>query len=95
MQKSVLYRAQELSPEKRRAAEELLGGQIDGDELLLVRSSKAQIVQRGLTDEALDKAYEELHQWTSEMAKRVQGVPETEIEAAIDEAVDHVRHNRT
>ena len=32
--------------------------------------------------------------WSEEMAKRVEGIPNTEIDAAFDEAVEFVRHNR-
>ncbi len=94
MEKSVFVQARDLPPEKRHAAELLLGGALSEDELVLVRSSKGRILKAGLTGDALEDAYRQLFVWSDEMAKRVEGVPESEIEAAIDEAVDFVRHNR-
>lgn len=94
MEKSVFCQARDLPPEKRHAAEVLLGGALGEDELVLVRSSRGRIVKPGLTGDALADAYRQLFEWSADMAKRVEGIPESEIDAAIDEAVDFVRHNR-
>ena len=94
MEKSVFVQARDLPPEKRHAAEVLLGGALGEDELLLVRASKGSILKPGAKAEARDQAFMRLTTWSEEMAKRVEGVPEAEIDAAIDEAVDYVRHNR-
>lgn len=94
MGKSVFVQARDLPPEKRHAAEILLGGALGEDELLLVRASKGSILKPGAKGEARDQAFTRLTQWSAEMAKRVEGVPEEEVNAAIDEAVDYVRHNR-
>jgi hypothetical protein len=94
MQKCVFVQARDLPPEKRRAAETLLGEALGEDELLLVRTSKGHIVKPGLTGEALNQAYQDLREWSDEVARRVDGVPQVELEAAIDEAVDHVRRHR-
>ena len=40
MEKSVFVQARDLSPEKRHAAEVLLGGTLSEDELVLIRSSE-------------------------------------------------------
>ena len=53
-----LHMSRTLPPEKRHAAEILLGGALGEDELLLVRSSKGRILKPGLTGEALDEAYQ-------------------------------------
>ena len=94
MEKSVFVPASDLPPQKRHAAEVLLGAALGEDELLLVRLSKGHILKPGAKDEARDQAFKPLMEWSAEMAKRVEGVPETEIDAAIDEAVDYVRRNR-
>src|ERR1700719_5083829 len=43
--------------------------------------------------EARDAAYRRLLEFGDKLAQRVKHVPEEEIDAAIDEAVDHVRHH--
>jgi hypothetical protein len=53
-----------------------------------------RILKPGLTGEPLDEAYCQMFEWSAEMVKRVEGVPEDEIDSAIDEAVEFVRHNR-
>ena len=93
MEKSVLYQARELSPEKRRAAEELLGVALGEDEVVLVRTSKDRILKPALTGQAREDAFAGLTSFQQEMQRRVEGVPEAELNAAIDEAVDFVRHN--
>ena len=94
MEKSVFVQARDLPPEKRQAAEVLLGVALGEDELLLIRSSKGRILKPGAKGEARDLAFKRLTEWSSEMAKRVEDVPESEIDSAIDEAVDFVRHKR-
>ena len=88
MEKTVFVQARDLPPEKRHAAEILLGGALGEDELVLVRSSKGRILKPGLNGDALSEAYRQLFEWSAEMAKRTEGIPESEIDAAIDEAVD-------
>ena len=94
MQKSVFVQARDLPPEKRQAAEFLLGGALGEDEILLVRASKGRIVKPGLSGDALDEAYQNFFRRADETAERAEGVPEREIDEAIDEAVGFVRHNR-
>lgn len=94
MEKSVFCQARDLPPEKRQAAEILLGGALGEDELVLVRSSKGRILKPGLTGDALDNAYRQLFEWSDKTAQKAVGAPENEIDAAIDEAVDFVRHHR-
>ena len=94
MEKSVFVQARDLPPEQRHAAEVLLGAKLGEDELLLVRSSKGRILKPGLKGEERKEAFKRLTAWSMEMAKRVERVPESEVDAAIDEAVEFVRHNR-
>ncbi len=94
MEKSIFCQARDLTPDKRHAAEILLGGTLGDDELVLVRSSKGRILKPGKTGEALEDAYHQLFNWSAKTAKKVDGIPEQDIDAAIDEAVDFVRHHR-
>jgi hypothetical protein len=94
MQKSVIYQARELSPEMRRAAEVLLGGALDADEMITVRTSKGRLLKEAPTGEVREEAFRRLFDRIDQTAKRAEGVPEEDIDAAIDEAVDHVRHPR-
>jgi hypothetical protein len=94
MEKSVFVQARDLPPEKRHAAELLLGSQLGEDELLLIRASKGRILKPGLTGQPLDDAYRQLSDWSAEVANRAAGISAGEIDAAIDEAVDFVCHRR-
>lgn len=94
MEKSVFAQARDLSPEKRHAAEVLLGGALGEDELVLIRSSKGRILKPGLTGDALGDAYHQLFDWSAEMSKRVEGVPASALDSAIDEALDFSRPPR-
>ena len=92
MQSSVIYKASVLSPEARRAAELLLG--LDGDEMVSVRASNGRLIQEALTGRPREVAFQKFIARVDKTARRAEGVPESEIDAAIDEAVDYVRHNR-
>ena len=94
MEKSVFAQVRDLPPEKRHAAEVLLGGALGEDELILVRSSKGRILKPGLSGDALTEAYQRFFERADATAQRAEGVPDSEIDAAIDEAVEFVRHNR-
>ena len=94
MEKSVFVQARDLPPEKRHAAEVLLGSALGEDELVLIRASRGRILKPGLTGEALTDAYERFYERVDATARRAEGIPDGEIDEAIDEAVDFVRHNR-
>jgi hypothetical protein len=67
---------------------------LDGDEIVSVRTSRGQILKEGLSGNAREQAFQALFERIKTTAGRVQGIPEEEIDAAIDEAVDYVRHHR-
>ena len=94
MEKSVFVQARDLPPEKRRAAEVLLGEPLGENHLLLIRSSRGRILQQGATGVARDAAFQNLSDWSAATTRKVEGVPEADLDEAIDEAVDFVRHNR-
>ncbi len=93
MQRSVIYRASDLSPEERRAAEILLGHGLEEGELVSVRASKGQLIKEAVTGQAREEAFLKLFERIDTTAKRAEGVSEEEVNEAIDEAVDYVRHN--
>ena len=94
MQRSVIYKASDLSPEERRAAEILLGHDLEEDEIVSIRASKGKLIKEAVTGQAREDAFQKLFERIDNTAMRAEGVPEEEINAAIDEAIDYVRHNR-
>jgi hypothetical protein len=94
MQKSVIDQEDELSPEMRRAVEALPGGTLDEDELITIRASKGRILKEAPSGEAREDAFRRLFNRIDRTAKEAEGVPEEVVDAAIDEAVDYVRHHR-
>jgi hypothetical protein len=94
MERSLFCQARDLPPEKRHAAEILLGATLGEDELVLVRSSKGRILKPGLIGDARTEAYQRFFDRADATAQKAEGVTEGEIDAAIDEAVEFVRHNR-
>jgi hypothetical protein len=67
---------------------------LDEDEMVSVRTSKGQMLKDALTGDAREEAFGSLLDRIDRTAKQAEGVPEEEIDAAIDEAVDFVRHTR-
>jgi hypothetical protein len=91
---SSVHKASDLSPDLRRAVEALLGRALEKDESVSVRAFRGEIIKQAPTGEAREEAFRRLRGRIDETAKRAHGVPEDEIDAAIDEATDHVRHHR-
>ena len=94
MQKNILYRAGDLSPDQRRAAETLVGHTLDEDDLLTVRTSKGQLLKEARTGQAREDTFDRLFARIDRTARQAAGVPDAEIEVALDEATSYVRHNR-
>jgi hypothetical protein len=94
MEKSVFCQVRDLSPEKRRAAETLLERSLGEDEFFLIKTSRGRILKHAATGEAYDEAFRQFLALGDELARRAEGMPDSEIDAAIDEAVDYVRHER-
>lgn len=85
--------SRELSPEKRRAAELLVGQAVADDESLIVNITKSNVVQPAPQGAARTEALRRLLDRIDRTAQRAAHVPDAEIEAAIDEAVAYVRQN--
>jgi hypothetical protein len=91
---NAIYKAHDLSPDYRRVVEALLGRGLDENESVIVRAFGGNIVQPAPTGKDRDEAFRRLRARIDETAQRADGVPEEEIDAAIDEAADYVRHHR-
>jgi hypothetical protein len=85
-----LHKAGELSPPIKEAIESLLGRALQEDESVSIRTFRAKNAPAG---PARDEAYRRLLGRIDKTADRVKNVPEAELDAAIDEAADFVRHN--
>lgn len=85
-----LHKAGELAPRVKEAIESLLGRMLQEDESVGIRTYRVKNAPAG---PARDRAYRRLLGRVDKTAERVKNVPEAELDAAIDEAVDFVRHN--
>ena len=85
-----LHKAGELAPQVKEAIESLLGRALQEDESVGIRTYRARNAPAG---PARDMAYRRLLGRIDETANRVKNIPEAELDAAIDEGVDFVRHN--
>jgi hypothetical protein len=88
MQSGALRKVTELSADARHAVESMLGRPLRDDEAISVN-----VYKPAPTGAAREEATERLRQHIDKIAKRVEGIPDAEIDAAIDEAVDYVRHH--
>ncbi len=52
------------------------------------------LIKEAVTGQAREEAFQKIFERIDATAKRAEGVPDEEVDAAIEEAVDHVRHNR-
>ena len=92
MQNVSIQRASELPPHVKSAVEQLLGRPIAPNEQVTIAALPPQQVP---ASETRAEFVRELEAYLDRRAEKVKDVPDEEIDAAIDEAVDHVRHRRT
>ena len=88
MQNGALRKVVELSADARHAMESIVGRPLRDDEAVSVNVYKP--APSGPAREAATRC---LRARIDKTVLKVQGIPDTEIDAAIDEAVDHVRHH--
>jgi hypothetical protein len=91
MQDATLRKARELAAPVKAAIEGLLGRPLQDDEQVSVRAYRRHKAPRG---DARRKAARRLEEHLERMASKVKDVSEREMEAALDEALDHVRPKR-
>lgn len=58
------------------------------------RRARGRLIREGATGEAREEIFRRLFERIDNTAARASGVPDSEIDAAIDEAADFVRHHR-
>ena len=90
MQNSALLRAGDLKPPVRAAFESILGRTLRDDETVSVNAYPPRPAPVG---QEREDAYRRLIEHGDKLAQRVKGIPEEEIDAAIDDAVDHAHHD--
>lgn len=88
MQDGALRKVADLPADARHAMEGMLGRSLREDEAVSINVYKP--APRGIAREEISRR---LLERIDKTAKKVEGIPEAEIDAAIDEAVDYVRHH--
>ena len=86
----MIYNVKDLSSDQRLAIESLLGRALPDDENLTIRP--AHILKDAPTADERACLFDQYLGHLGVLAERVKDVPESEIHAAIDEAVKRVRH---
>ena len=89
MQNGALRKVTELSVDTRQAMEGILGRSLREDEAISIN-----VYNPAPTGKAREEASRRLLERIDKTTQRVKGVPEKEIDAVIDEALDRARHHR-
>jgi len=90
MQTVSIQKANELSRSVKSALEELLGRPIDDEEVSVIAVPPQQIppfANRAVVAQKLEA-------FLNQRSEKTMQVSDEEIDAAVDEAVDHIRHSR-
>jgi hypothetical protein len=88
MKDAALRKVAELPPDTRHAMENIIGRSLREDEAISIH-----VYKPAPTGDAREEASHRLLERIDKTAQKVQGVPEEEIDAAINEATDYVRHH--
>jgi hypothetical protein len=86
-----IQKASELPPRLKSAVEQLLGRPIDADEEVSIAAVPPQQIA---PSKSRALVAEKLEAFLSRRAAKVSDVSDDELDAAIDEAVDRLRHSR-
>lgn len=86
-----IQKASELPQGVKSALEQLLGRAIDADEEVSIAAVPRQQISPSHSRAAVA---EKLEAFLNRRAAKVRDVSDEELDAAVDEAVDHVRHSR-
>jgi hypothetical protein len=84
------HKVKDLSPDQRLAIESLLGRRLADDEGLNIQPSR--ILKEAPEGEERKRAYQRYLSHSDALADRAAQVSDDELDGAIDEACDHVRH---
>jgi hypothetical protein len=88
MQNGAMRKVADLSPDTRHAMESIIGRSLREDETVAVN-----VFKPAPSGQAREAASRRLMERIDRTAQKARGNSEGDIEAAIDEAVDHVRHH--
>jgi len=88
MSNGALHKVTDLKSDTRHAMEAVIGRSLQEDEVITVNVFKS-----APTGQARDWASRRLLDRVDRTARKARGIPEGDVDAAIDEAVDHVRHD--
>jgi hypothetical protein len=88
MQDGALRKVNELSPDTRQAMESILGRSLREDEAISI-----SVYKPAPTGYVREEASRRLLERIDKTAKKVKDVPERDIDAAIDESADYIRHH--
>ena len=86
----MVHHVKDIPADQRQAIEALLGRALRDDESLIIRPS--HVLQESPTGENRARSFRQYQDHLDQLAGRVGDVLESEIDAAIDEAVERVRH---
>ena len=90
----MLHHVKDLSPEQRRAVENLLGRSLEEDESVSIKSIRpSAIIPSRLSPEEYKEAIEKLRQYFAKVDAQRKPVSDAEEEAIINEALRSVRSN--
>ena len=90
MPESLLRRATEFTPQERQAVEVLVGRPLRAEESVSLDVYSCPSIP---DEKEKEEAGRRLSAFMDRMAERVKDIPDPEIDAAIDEACDYVRHH--
>jgi hypothetical protein len=90
MPESLLRRANEFTPQEKQAVEVLVGRPLRAGESVSLDVYSCPSIPE---EKQREEAGQRLSAFMDRMAERAKDVPEAEIDAAIDEACDYVRHH--
>ena len=86
----MVHQVKDLSADQRLVIESLVGRPLRDDESLTIRPS--HVLKEAPTGEERERLFAQYQDHLDKLAGRVTHVSDDELEAAIDEAVKHVRH---
>lgn len=91
MPSNVLHKASDLPPDVRQAVGQLLGRPLEPEEHISVMAYRPH---QAPVEKDRAKLAHHFKERIDKTAAKLEDVPETELDALIDEAIDHVRHHR-
>ena len=91
MPANVLRKASDLPPDIRQAVGRLLGRPLEAEEHISLMAYRPHQAPDG--EERLELV-RRLKERIDKTAAKLEDIPEPELDALIDEAVDHIRHHR-